>query len=77
MHLHSEPGQCAGSRAEAPSEEAAADITVLFRPKGEAGSTTKGFNLQESKGLNDNGPLYNDILVCHNHDDYQGNMMGD
>jgi hypothetical protein len=57
-------------------EEAAADITVLFRPKKEAGSTTKGFNLQESMGLNDNGPLYNDILVCHNHE-YQGNVMGD
>ena len=46
-------------------ERAAAEINVLDRPKGEAGSTTKGFNLQEAMGLNDKGPLYNDILVCY------------
>ena len=54
--------------------EAGAEITVLVRPKGEADSATKGFNLQDAMGLNDKGHLYNDILVCHN---CQGNVMGD
>lgn len=44
---------------------AAAEITALVRPKGEAGSMTKGFNLQEAMGLKDNALLYNEILVCH------------
>jgi hypothetical protein len=43
---------------------AAAEIAVLVRSKGEVGSTTKGFNLQEAMGLKDNAPLYNEILVC-------------
>lgn len=47
-------------------ELAAAEITMLARPKGEAGSTVRGFNLQEAMGLKDNVPLYNEILVCHN-----------
>ena len=46
--------------------EAGAEITVLVRPKGEAGNATKGFNLQDTTGLNDKGHLYNDILVCPN-----------
>jgi hypothetical protein len=46
-------------------KDAAAEITVLARPKGEAGSATKGFNLQEAMGLNEKVSLYNDILVCH------------
>ena len=41
----------------------AAEITTLVRPKGEAGSATKGFNLQEAMGLEENGVLYNEILV--------------
>ena len=43
-------------------------ITTLVRPKGEAGNTKKGFNLQEAMGLNmesDKVVLYNEILVCH------------
>ena len=44
-------------------ERAAAEINVMVRPKGEAGSTTKGFNLQEAMGLSDKGSLYNEILV--------------
>jgi hypothetical protein len=51
----------------------AVEIAALPRPKGEAGSTKKGFNLQEAMGLNDNALLYNEILVCHA--DCQGNVM--
>ena len=43
-------------------------ITTLVRPKGGAGNTKKGFNLQEAMGLNtesDKVVLYNEILVCH------------
>ena len=53
------------NRKRKEEECAAAEITVLSRPKGEAGSTTKGFNLQEAMGLKDKGSLYNEILVCH------------
>ena len=48
---------------------AAKKITMLARPKGEAGSTKKGFNLQEAMGLNsssDKALLYNEIMV-HQH----------
>ena len=44
-------------------QRVAAKITTLVRPKGEAGSATKGFNLQEAMGLEENGVLYNEILV--------------
>ena len=44
-------------------QHVAAEITTLVRPKGEAGSATKGFNLQEAMGLEENGVLYNEILV--------------
>ena len=44
-------------------QRVAAEITTLVRPKGEAGSATKGFNLQEAMGLEENGVLYNEILV--------------
>lgn len=53
------------NRKRKEDERAAAEITVLSRPKGEAGSTAKGFNLQEAMGLKDKGSLYNEILVCH------------
>lgn len=53
------------NRLHKEEERAAAEITVLERPKGEAGSTMKGFNLQEAMGLNDKGLLYNKILVCY------------
>ena len=44
----------------------ASEITVLERPKGEAGSTSpKGFNLQEAMGLEDKSLLYNDMLVSY------------
>lgn len=56
----------------------AAEITALVRPKGEAGSTTKGFNLQEAMGLNNKGPLYNEILVSHTAIDHDHKcVMGD
>lgn len=44
-------------------------ITTLMRPKGEAGNTKKGFNLQEAMGLNkssDKIVLYNEIMVRNN-----------
>ena len=44
-------------------------ITMLARPKGEAGSTKKGFNLHKAMGLNsssDKALLYNEIMV-HQH----------
>ena len=44
-------------------QHVAAEITTLVRPKGEAGSATKGFNLQEAMGLEENSVLYNEILV--------------
>ena len=44
-------------------QRVAAEITPLVRPKGEAGSGSKGFNLQEAMGLEENSALYNDILV--------------
>ena len=44
-------------------QRVAAEITTLVRPKGEAGSATKGFNLQEAMGLEENSVLYNEILV--------------
>ena len=53
------------NRKRKEDERAAAEIMVLSRPKGEAGSTAKGFNLQEAMGLKDKGSLYNKILVCH------------
>ena len=44
-------------------QHVAAEISLLVSPKGEAGSGTKGFNLQEAMGLEENSALYNDILV--------------
>lgn len=51
---------------EEATRAAAKKITMLARPKGEAGSTKKGFNLQEAMGLNgssDKALLYNEIMV--------------
>lgn len=50
------------------AEQAAAtaqqeEITVIARPPGEAGSRTRGFNLQEVMGLDENRALYQAILV--------------
>ena len=39
-------------------EVATTEISVMDRPKGEAGSTKKGFNLQEAMGLSDNALFY-------------------
>jgi hypothetical protein len=66
--------QAAERKRQRDEEVPAVEIAVLSRPKGEAGSTKKGFNLQEAMGLNDNPLLYNEILVCHN---CQRNVMGD
>jgi len=54
---------------------AAKKITTLARPKGEAGSMKKGFNLQEAMGLNgssDKALLYNEIMVRHPWHAWQG-----
>jgi hypothetical protein len=57
-HMLAKVAQVEKTKAKETSE-----IKTMGRPKGEAGSKRKGFNLQEAMGLKDNNILYNSIMV--------------